>query len=232
MAKYIIPVIQEQIDKNSITTYYEPFVGGANSIDKIKCKRRIGNDIHKELIAMWNKLQSGWIPPEHISEEEYIKVRDNKLDYPDYYVGYVGFHTTFGAKYFAGYARSFKADGITPRDQSNEAFRNTMKQVPNILDVEFISNDYRDIDIENAVVYCDIPYRGTTKYETDLFDYDYFWNWCRNMSRKNIVIVSEYSAPDDFTCIWGKEHLANFDCNRGDDAKSKIRIERLFTYNI
>ena len=30
-------------------------------IDKIKCENRIGNDIHKELIAMWNKLQKGWI---------------------------------------------------------------------------------------------------------------------------------------------------------------------------
>ena len=40
-------------------------------IDKIKCENRIGNDIHKELIAMWNEIQKGWEIPLHISEEEY-----------------------------------------------------------------------------------------------------------------------------------------------------------------
>ena len=227
-----MPVIQKQIDDNGITTYYEPFVGGGNSIDKIKCEKRIGNDIHKQLIAMWNKLQQGWIPPSHISEEEYNNVRANKENYPDYYVGYVGFHCTFGAKYFGGYARGFKSDGVTPRDESNEAYRNTMKQLPNVMDVEFTCENYLEKDIENAVIYCDPPYQGTTKYETGAFDYDAFWDWCRKMSKKNIVIVSEYNAPEDFRCIWSKEHLANFDCNRGDDTKSKVRIEKLFTYNI
>ena len=155
ISKYIVPIIQKCIDENDVKTYYEPFVGGANMIDKIKCENRIGNDIHKELIAMWNELQKGWIPPNHITEEEYISVRDNKEKYSDYYVGFVGYHATFGSKYFAGYARSFKADGITPRDQSNEAYRNTMKQVPNIMDVLFTQGDYKEYRIKNAVIYCD-----------------------------------------------------------------------------
>lgn len=181
---------------------------------------------------MWNEMQQGWIPPSHISEEEYNNVRTNKENYPDYYVGYVGFHCTFGAKYFGGYARGFKSDGVTPRDESNEAYRNTMKQLPNVMDVEFTCENYLEKDIENAVIYCDPPYQGTTKYETGAFDYDSFWDWCRRMSQKNIVIISEYNAPEDFKCIWEKEHLANFDYNRGDDTKSKVRIEKLFTYNI
>ena len=225
-----MPIIQKSIDENNITTYYEPFVGGANMIDKIKCENRIGCDIHKELIAMWNELQKGWIPPSHITEEEYINVRDNKEKYPDYYVGYVGYHATFGAKYFAGYARSFKADGVTPRDQSNEAYRNTMKQLPNVMDVKFVNADFKTLDIKKAVIYCDPPYQGTTKYETDAFDYDEFWDWCRKNSKDNIVFVSEYNAPDNFECVWSKQHLANFDCNRGDDTSKKIRVEKLFTY--
>ena len=199
-------------------------------IDKIKCETRIGNDIHKELIAMWNKLQNGWIPPSHITEEEYISVRDNKERYPDYYVGYVGFHATFGAKYFGGYTRGFKADGVTPRDQSNEAYRNTMKQVQNIKDIIFTRGDYREYKIKNSVIYCDPPYQGTTEYKTVFFDYDNFWNWCREMSKDNWIFISEYSAPRDFKCMWSKEHLANFDCNRGNDTLKKKRVEKLFTY--
>ena len=59
ISKYIVPILQDCIDKNSIEIYYEPFVGGANLIDKIHCKERIGNDIHPQLISMFNELQKG-----------------------------------------------------------------------------------------------------------------------------------------------------------------------------
>lgn len=42
IAKYIVPILQECIDSNNVNTYIEPFVGGANIIDKIKCKNRVG----------------------------------------------------------------------------------------------------------------------------------------------------------------------------------------------
>lgn len=188
ISKYIVPIIQKCIDENNVKTYYEPFVGGANMIDKIKCENRIGNDIHKELIAMWNEIQNGWEIPLHISEEEYNKVRNNKKDYPDYYVGLIGFNATFGSKYFGGYARGFKADKVTPRDIPNEALRNLSEQIPNIQNIKFLCSDYRNNEYANlrdAVIYCDPPYQGTTKYATDSFDYDMFWNWCRKMSKEN-----------------------------------------------
>lgn len=43
IAKYIVPILQECIDSNNVTTYIEPFVGGANIIDKIRCQERIGS---------------------------------------------------------------------------------------------------------------------------------------------------------------------------------------------
>lgn len=229
MSKYIAPILQQIIDKNHIITYYEPFCGGLNMMDKIICQTRIGNDSHKELIEMWKALQNGWQPPEYISEEDYLQVKNNRENYPPHYVGYVGFHATFGAKYFGGYGRNFKADG-TPRCQSREAHKNTMKQIPKILDVELRSGDYRDYEIQDALIYCDPPYSGATGYSTAAFDYDEFWDWCRKMSNDNIVIVSEYNAPDDFKCIWSKENLANFDARRGKDNTTKKRIEKLFVY--
>ena len=50
-------------------------------IDKIHCQFKIGNDIHKPLIAMFQAIQNGWDFPMHISEEEYIHVRDNKTKF-------------------------------------------------------------------------------------------------------------------------------------------------------
>ena len=40
LAKDLAPIIQSYIDDNNIIHYWEPFCGGANMIDKIKCKNR------------------------------------------------------------------------------------------------------------------------------------------------------------------------------------------------
>ena len=228
ISKYIAPILQKCIDDNGVTTYYEPFVGGANMIDKIRCENRIGNDIHPQLIAMFKALQGGWIPPRHVSEEEYNNVRMNKDKYPDYYVGYVGFNTTFGAKYFGGYARGFKADRTTPRNHVEEAFKNLINQIPHIKSVTFscgnyLSNDYQNIN--NAVIYCDPPYAGTTKYSSGEFNSTEFWDWCRKIGENNYIYVSEYSAPDDFECIWQKETTTKLKVH-----EHELRVEKLFTY--
>ena len=143
-------------------------------------------------------------------------------------MGLVGFNATFGSKYFGGYARGFKADKVTPRDIPNEALRNLKRQVPDIMDVKFVCGDYKNneyCNLKEAVIYCDPPYQDTTRYKTDSFDYDYFWNWCRNMSRDNYVYVSEYHAPDDFNCIWTKEVTTSLKVHKHEE-----RIEKLFCY--
>ena len=201
-------------------------------IDKIKCNIRIGNDIHKELIAMWRALQDGWMPPETITEEEYINVFGHRDTYPPYYVGYVGFNGSFGSKYFGGYARGFKNDKVTPRDIPNEAYRNLMKQVPLIKDVVFTCSDFLEPHLidqffpNGIVIYCDPPYQGTTKYSNkEAFDYDAFWEWCRQQSKNAYVFVSEYNAPEDFECIWSKDVDTALDV-----VEHKKRTEKLFVY--
>jgi len=205
-------------------------VGGANMIEHIQCKNKVGYDIHEELIALLtyvsdlnNKL------PFEITEKEYIKVRDNKDKYPKWVVGLVGFAATFGAKYFGGYARGFKADKVTPRNMTNEGIRNIEQQRVNLQDIKFINGDFREIDIKDGVIYADPPYRGTTKYETELFPYDEFYKWCVDMSKDNIVLISEYNMPSDFECIWQKEHKTSL--GTGINVNSdKIRVEKLFIH--
>ena len=50
------------------------------------------------------------------------------------------------------------------------------------------------------------------------------------MSKNNIVLISEYWMPDDFTCIWKKESKVNFDSNRKSNDNKNKRIEKLFIY--
>ena len=226
LSKYLVPIIESYIDEKT-EGYMEPFVGGANIIDKVNCDNKIGYDIHKELIALLNYTKVNDDIPEIITEEEYKKVKNNKENYEDWYVGLVGFCSTFGAKYFGGYARS-KKDKFNG-EKSYLAIKNLKQQSVNFKNITFECKDFRQIkDIKNYVIYCDPPYRNTTKYKTETFPYEEFYDWCRKMSKNNIVLISEYSMPNDFECIWSKESKVNFDSNRiSNDDKNK-RIEKLF----
>lgn len=49
------------------------------------------------------------------------------------------------------------------------------------------------------------------------------------MSVNNIVLVSEYNAPNDFVCIWEKEVTTNINHCKNEKNKND-RIERLYIY--
>lgn len=91
LSKELAPIIQSYITANTLG-YLEPFVGGANMIDKIKCGLRIGSDSHKELIALLQYSQNIELPTT-ITEGEYNKVKNNKSGYDSWYVGLVGIYT-------------------------------------------------------------------------------------------------------------------------------------------
>ena len=99
--------------------------------------------------------------------------------------------------------------------------RNVLKQAENIKDVFYDCVDYKSIDVKNAVIYCDPPYANTTKYKDD-FNHNEYWNWVRKMSKNNIVLCSEYNAPDDFDCIWSKELTTTLDKNSRSKAVEKL----------
>ncbi len=229
LSKWIIPIIQNEIDAlgDKCDGYFEPFVGGANTIDKISAKRKIGYDSNRYLIALFNKLQDDvYGIPDFITEEEYKTVKNNMDDYQDWYVGLVGFCASFGAKFFGGYARnSVMANDFS---WSVGAIKNIKKQRDNILDVEFATVDFREIhhsELNNFVVYCDIPYRNTTKYKTTDFPYDDFYIWAKRLAENNTVLISEYEMPNDFTEIASIEHCTQLDSGRTGASK---RIEKVF----
>lgn len=81
LSKELAPIIQNYITDETLA-YIEPFVGGANMIDKIKHHNKIGSDLHKELIALLNYTRdNSSLIPSIISEEEYHKVKQNPNNY-------------------------------------------------------------------------------------------------------------------------------------------------------
>lgn len=107
---------------------------------------------------------------------------------------------------------------------------NTLYVKLKISDVTFINVSYdglKNIPV-GSVVYCDIPYRNTTKYDavSKCFDYEKFYGWCRKLKANGIkVFISEYNMPEDFKCIWQKEISMKLDVK----SNSGKAIEKLFT---
>lgn len=225
--KRLVPILQEYIDANGIETYIEPMVGGANIIDSIKCKDRIGYDSHPYLIALLSHIAERGEPciPEDVSREEYLVVRDNPEDFPDWYVGLVGFGASYSGKWMAGYAGPYKKTG---KSRVGEMMRNLKKQAPQLEGVQFDCRQYWDIDVpEGSLVYLDPPYRGTTPYEgTELLDYEKMYDWLRSISQKCKVFVSEYQMPPDFKVVAEFPQLTQL-C--ADKTKQFVAVEKVFT---
>lgn len=198
-AKEMLPIILT--NRAPDQWYVEPFVGGFNMIDKVT-GNRIANDSNFYLIELFKAIQGGWSPPSIVTEAEYNSVRNNKDDYPPYFVGFVGFGCSYSGKWFGGYARGNTSKG-EPRNYALESKKNILKQ--NITGIFIFNKNYLELEIpENSIIYCDPPYYGTTKYKDD-FDHKVFWSWVREQHIKgHSVFVSEYNAPDDFECIWQK----------------------------
>ncbi len=207
VAKELIPIITK--NRRPDQTYVEPFCGGLNTIIKVE-NPRIASDLHSDLIAMYKKLQKGWIPPKYVNEDEYRFIE--KFGEP-HLKGFVGHAFSFGAKYFGTFARGIRGrkenwkghyESITLRGQ--ESWNGVMKMVPYIKGVTFMNVSYDALRIPpRSLIYCDPPYRGTTGYG-NTFNHNLFYDWCRLQKAKgHEIFISEYAMPKDFKCIWSKE---------------------------
>ena len=219
IAKHILPIMLAERKPNQ--WWVEPFVGGANLIDKVYGKR-IGADINHYLIDALITIRDCVLDlPKNNSEfteEDYKQLRKSG-DYK--YKGYAGFAFSYSGKWLGGWRR----DRLGKRDYVNESYKNALKQSPLLQGVRLVNESYLDLRIpENSLIYCDPPYEGTTKYKDD-FNHDIFWDWCRTQAKSgHTVFISEYNAPEDFECVWQKEIVSSLTKDTG----SKRAVEKLF----
>jgi DNA adenine methylase len=204
--------------------YWEPFCGACWVSIKIDAPIRVLSDAHPQLIAMWQHLQTGWEPPDTVSEGMYNLAKHTD-HFPDYMQGFIGFGCSWGGKWWGGYARDPKSD----RNYAKNARNSLLRKTPLLTDVDFTCVDYSKITPSViSQIYCDPPYANTTGYGNNKFDSDIFWKIIREWSSLgHQVVVSEYVAPDDFICV--KEFPTKTDLGNKENAKIP-RIERLFMH--
>jgi DNA adenine methylase len=207
-------IIEVMLSVYNGCTFVDAFCGGCHVIEKVPTSfRRIANDKNVYLIEMWKALTNGETFQQRIPKTLYDEVRDdwykptNEQQYNKAYIGWVGWMASCKGRFFdGGYSSHEASDG---RDYINEQIRGTLKQVPNLIGVEFQSVSYENLVVpENSLIYCDIPYKGTKQYATSKdFDYEKFYDWCKMMASKgHKVFISEYTMPEEnFDCVWSKE---------------------------
>lgn len=233
LAKHIVPIIHEKMQQNGINTYVEPFVGGANVIDRVTAERRIDCDLNRYIIALFENADRVDELPETVSREHYSNVREcyntDSGKYEDWYVGAIGAFASFNGKFYSGaWAAEGMRDGKT-RNYFRERINSFKRQKENLTDVEWKAGDYRETcgEYRDCLIYCDPPYaRGTQHKNARHFDSVEFFEWCRRMSEHNIVLISEENAPEDFTCIMEVPHTYCINSKR-----RKSTVEKLWQYN-
>ena len=220
ISKQIAEILNSDIDKD--TPFVSLFCGSCAIESKVQADVKILNDKHQYLIAMWQALQNGWMPPDVVTKEEYYRVKANMDENPAL-TGFVGFGCSFGGKWWGGYAKDKRGD-----DYCGQAKRGLLKDLVGIQSATFTCLDYHDVEIpDGAVVYCDPPYANTTGYTVGQFDTNEFWEYMRQLSKRCDVYISEESAPDDFECIWSKEKVRTLEKS---DNVGRVKVEKLFKY--
>lgn len=223
IAKHILPIMLKYANERNFKIWVEPFVGGANMIDKVPNDfQRIGFDLNPHTIQALIDIRD--CPnelPEEVSEEKYKNVKGN--DEPCKIDSWVRFVCSFGGKFDNGYAKN--NDG---RNYAKVGKSNALKQSLLLQNVIFNHGDYSALYGSNAVVYCDPPYANTTGYKTGAFDHGTFWKWCKETAKNNLVFVSEYTAPNDPNIIeiWRGEIKTNFSSSRAESTHKAV--EKLF----
>jgi len=186
--------------------WVEPFVGGGNIICRVPAQQgpRIGGDVNWRMIELLDAIgNQGWVPPENVTEEQYKHIKENPDSYPPELVAFVATAVSFGAKWFAGYARGSV-------DYAANGAKQALREAPLLHGAKFVYARYDELSIpRDSIIYCDPPYTGTTGYGGAKTDIDIgddlalntwnraaFWRWADKMvAAGHDVFVSEYTGP-------------------------------------
>lgn len=202
--------------------YWEPFIGGGWVLECIKGQPIYASDANPHLIELWRAVQAGWMPPEMISKEDYNRAMAG--EFTNELTAFIGFGSSYGGKWFAGYANDGNGRNYTKQASLSLQIKNAKCED----DIHFFYANFLEcyVPAYNCLIYCDPPYDNTTGYgAVGNFDTEAFWRRVRWLEEHgHTVVVSEYNAPEDFSCVWEMPIKTDMHTK---DGKGK-RVEKLF----
>lgn len=130
----------------------------------------------------------------------------------------------YKAKYVKWYG-----ENIPQRLESLESLQSLgrlerLQSLNNFERLTILQGDYQAVEIpKGAVIYCDIPYKGTKCGHYEGFDHERFYKWA---AKQDNIYISEYNMPPEFpeVCRFTKAVLSS---NKGQNTVKDI--EGLYT---
>jgi len=218
--------------------------------------------MHRAIANGW--LPSHDIDLVLFDKHDYDEVKSR--EHTDKLKAFIGFGTCHSGMYMSSFVRYTKLNTQNSSAQAAEAgiVNNLVPHLCPAFgpsDIEFTCQDYRDwgcapctddeeeqqrhkLQWKDWVIYCDPPYASTNGYnvkggdtrKTADFDNEEFWTHMREWSGSHLVFISEYTAPDDFVCVWEKDginkrHLGRKSADKKTQQKGNNRkTEKLFVH--
>lgn len=96
---------------------------------------------------------------------------------------------------YLDYQRQIKKQ--TPNIQLEVVTRQTeIERLQSLQSLQSFGTDYQSVPIpQNALIYCDIPYKSTNCGKYSGFNHERFYEWAE---KQDNIFISEYSMPDNF----------------------------------
>ena len=180
----------------------------------------LASDINTSLILMWKSVQKGWKPPtKMVTEEEFFMLKYNGQS--SAIKGYVGHFYGYMGRYFVPFRHA-----RTQKESLNQS-QKIIRIAEKLKQVRFTHGSYKKTShLKNFIIYLDGPYEEFAAYYDEggkrrtKFDQLEFWDWCRKMTKHNLLFISAYSAPSDFIEIFSIQSRTT----------KSPRTERLFMF--
>ena len=178
------------------------------------------NDLDSDITRMFMRVISKdreWIKTLIVSRDEFLIIRDKKEKTVDDNLKLLV--NSFGnnskdylyAKKCSDTKYNLAVEIINKHDvfsgyKQTETYKNAIKRLGRLQQLERLqqlqqpritNHDYIEFsNVENAVFYLDPPYENTKKAYKFEFNHEAFCDWCVEMAKKNIVIISSYTISD------------------------------------
>ena len=102
---------------------------------------------------------------------------------------------------------------------------NRLQSLESLESLERLCKSYEEIEIKpNSIIYCDIPYKGTDKYNNIDFDYERFYSWCKKQTE--LCFISSYEMPEDFIPIAEFPHRSLLSATKNNLVLEKVFIPK------
>lgn len=227
IGKHIAQVV---CSREHVSTWVEPFCGMCSVASEVFKRqpdaRFILSDDNQALVNMLVALQGGWTPPtwiSRLSNEEYRVLKSEPNDSPEH--AFIATAMSFGGRWWGGLAGVNNA-----RDSTAYYYKSGVSAASKIS--KFLDQSHAELMCvsypgvappEESVIYCDPPYRGTTKIRTE-FDSESFASWAESTAHTHPVYVSEYRPlTTAFTQVYAVVKADDLSKKAGD-----TRTERLY----